>query len=187
VRWDGKIRPKTTCDEPAAHIDIFPTFLKLAGGKAPKQILDGTSLLPLWEASGEGQLPRDALYFHFPGYLEAGAKGWRTTPCGMIRARDISLLEFFEDGRVELYNLKEDIGQKNDLSKKMPEKTKELHQKLRDWRQAVKAAMPELKKAEECRECGGKFPTCRFGPASFQRTAMPGLELLVDPRLVSIS
>jgi arylsulfatase A-like enzyme/HEAT repeat protein len=149
VRWDGKIRPKAVSDEPAAHIDIFPTFLQLAGGKAPKQILDGVSLVPLWTAPDEARLPREALYFHFPGYLEAGAKGWRTTPCGMIRAGDFSLLEFYEDGRLELYNLKDDLGQKSDLAKQLPEKTKELHRKFQDWRQALKAAMPELKKDEK--------------------------------------
>src|SRR5205823_5706943 len=142
----GKIRPKQTCDEPTVHVDLFPTFLELARGKAPKQALDGMSVLPLWLNPGEVKLKREAIYLHFPGYLEAGQKGWRTTPAGMIRAGDYTLLEFFEDGKLELYNVANDIGQKNDLSKTMPEKTKELHGMLVKWRKDIGAPMPTLKK-----------------------------------------
>jgi arylsulfatase A-like enzyme len=147
VRWDGKIRPNTVSDQPAVHVDLLPTFVELARGKAPKQALDGVSLAPMWLSSGEAKLKREAIYFHFPGYLEAGAKGWRTTPCGMIRAGDFTLLEFFEDGKLELYNVKDDIGQKTDLSKKLPERTKELHGMLQKWRKEIGAPMPTLKKA----------------------------------------
>ena len=64
------------------------------------------------------------LYWHFPGYLGAGKDGWRTTPAGAIRAGDWKLIEFFETGKIELYNLAEDIGEKNDLAKKMPDRAK---------------------------------------------------------------
>src|SRR5262249_31300806 len=111
VRWPGVVKPGTTCAEPIASIDLFPTLLEAAGGKAkPGQVLDGLSLVPLLRSAGKGTLRRETLYWHFPGYLEAGragvAKGnWRTTPAGSIRAGDWKLVEFFETGRVELYNL----------------------------------------------------------------------------------
>jgi arylsulfatase A-like enzyme len=150
VRWPGVIRPGTVCDRPAIHVDLFPTFLELAGARAPAgQPLDGVSLVPLWKDPG-AKLPRDALYAHFPGYLEGNGPGnWRTTPVGTIRAGDFKLLEFFEDGRLELYNLKDDIGEKNDLAAKMPDKVKELQAKLAAWRKAVGAAMPERKAAKD--------------------------------------
>jgi arylsulfatase A-like enzyme len=147
VRWPGVIKPGTVCDHPAIHVDLFPTFLELAGAKPPKQTLDGVSLVPLWKDPGT-RLPREAVYAHFPGYLEGGGPGsWRTTPAGSIRAGDFKLLEFFEDGRLELYNLKEDLGEKTNLADKLPDKTRELHAKLVAWRKSVEAPMPELKKA----------------------------------------
>jgi hypothetical protein len=92
-------------------------------------------------------MEREPIYFHFPGYLEAGKKGWRTTPACMMRAGDFTLLEFFEDNRVELYNVKDDIGQKTDLAKKMPDKTRELHDQMIAWRKAINAPLPALKKS----------------------------------------
>jgi arylsulfatase A-like enzyme len=148
VRWPGVVRPGSVCDEPAIHVDIFPTFIEMAGGKKPSQPLDGVSLLPLLKDPG-AKLSREAIYMHFPGYLEGNGPGaWRTTPVGVIRAGDFKLLEFYEDGRIELYNVKEDIGEKKDLAKQMPEKAKELRQKLTAWRENIHAAMPRLKKED---------------------------------------
>jgi arylsulfatase A-like enzyme len=146
VRWPGKVKPGTTCDHPAIHVDIFPTFLEIAGAKPPKdQVLDGESLVPLFRDSS-AKLKRDAIFVHFPGYLEGGGAGkWRTTPVGTIRSGDWKLLEFFEDGRLELYNLKDDIGEKNNLAAKMPDRVKELHARLIAWRKDVGAAMPKKK------------------------------------------
>jgi arylsulfatase A-like enzyme len=146
VRWPGVVKPNSTCDEPAVHVDIFPTFVELAGGKKPEQPLDGVSLVPLFR-DPEARLKREAIYYHFPGYLEGGT-GWRTTPVGMIRAGDWKLLEFFEDGRLELYNVKEDIGEKKNLAAQMPDRVKELHGKLVAWRKQVNAAMPKLKEGK---------------------------------------
>ena len=102
---------------------MYRTFIEIAGKKAmPKHTLDGVSLVKLWK-NPDAKLGRDAIYFHFPGYLEGGKGDWRTTPAGMMRAGDFTLLEFFEDGRLELYNVKDDLGQKQNLVKAMPEKT----------------------------------------------------------------
>jgi arylsulfatase A-like enzyme len=144
VRWPGKTPPLSTCPQPAVHVDLFPTLLEVAGAKAPRQTLDGVSLAPLF-SSPDKPLGRDAIYFHFPGYLEAASGGWRTTPAGMIRSGDFTLLEFFEDGRLELYNLKDDLGQQKNLAAAQPDKTRELHAKLVAWRTAIGAPMPRLK------------------------------------------
>ncbi len=146
VRWPGVIKPGTTCDEPAIHVDLFPTLMELGRAKAPpKQVLDGESLVPLFR-DPRAKLKRDALYVHFPGYLEGGGPGqWRTTPVGSIRKGDYKLLEFFEDGRLELYNLKDDPGEKSNLAEKMPARTRELQTQLAAWRKNLKAAMPTPK------------------------------------------
>jgi arylsulfatase A-like enzyme len=157
IRWPGNIPPGRTSDQPAAHVDLFPTFLEVAGKKTmPRHKLDGISIVKLWK-DPDLKLDRDPIYLHFPGYLEAGKGGWRTTPACMMRAGDFTLLEFFEDNRLELYNVKEDLSQKRNLAKEMPQKTRELHQKMTDWRKDVKAAMPTMKKTaslEKVRRAG---------------------------------
>ena len=85
---------------------------------------------------------RDAIFWHFPGYLGAGVGSWRTTPGGAIRSGDWKLQEYFEDGRIELYNLRDDLSQTNNLAQKQPDKAKELHARLAAWRQEIKAPMP---------------------------------------------
>jgi arylsulfatase A-like enzyme len=156
VRWPAAIKPGTSSDVPTIHVDLYPTFLELAGGEPPaNQTLDGESLVALWRGASAG-LKRDAIYQHFPGYLGAGA-GWRTTPVGLIESGDWKLMEFFEDGKLELYNLRDDIGESKNLATEMPERTRELHQKLVAWRQAIHAPMPTPHKPEAAaRKRGGK-------------------------------
>ena len=142
-RWPGKIKPGTVCEESINSVDLYPTLLEVAGAKAPENyVLDGMSYWKLLTGDGKGTLNREAIYWHFPGYLGAGPGSWRTTPAGAIRSGDWKLQEFFEDGKIELYNLREDISQKNDLAAKMPEKVKELHDKLVAWRKSINAPMP---------------------------------------------
>jgi arylsulfatase A-like enzyme len=143
ARWPGKIAAGMTTGVPIISVDIFPTLLELTGAAAPKnQPLDGVSLVTYLSSGGKTAPSRDALYWHFPGYLGAGQNAWRTTPAGAIRAGDWKLQEFFEDGRIELYNLRDDLSEKTNLAAKMPEKGKELKEKLAAWRTAVKAPMP---------------------------------------------
>jgi arylsulfatase A-like enzyme len=141
VRWPGVVKPASQCDVPVITVDFYPTLLEMAGAERPSgQVLDGTSLLPLLR--GAGELGRDAIFWHFPAYLQGSGGTWRTTPAGAVRSGQWKLIEFFEDGRVELYNVVRDISEKNNLTGKMPEKAKELHQLLRNWRRSVNAKIP---------------------------------------------
>jgi arylsulfatase A-like enzyme len=143
VRWPGTTKAGATCEVPAIHVDMYPTFVDIAAGKRPEgYALDGESLVPLFK-DAQAKLKREAIYAHFPGYL--GAKkviSWRTTPVGVIVAGDWKLMEFFEDNRVELYNLREDVGEARNLAAKQPERVKELRGKLVAWRAEVQAPMP---------------------------------------------
>jgi arylsulfatase A-like enzyme len=142
VRWPGVTQAGSSCDVPTIHVDVFPTLAEIGKAPAPEgQPLDGESLAPLFRDPA-ARLKREAIYQHFPGYLGAGADTWRTTPVGLIQSGEWKLMEFFEDGRLELYNLKEDIGESKNLATEMPNKAKELHAKMIVWRESVKAPMP---------------------------------------------
>lgn len=141
VRWPGVTKPGSTCDVPTVHVDIFPTFLEIASAPQPRQVLDGESLVKLWRDPA-GKLQRDAIFQHFPGYLGSGPGLWRTTPVSLIQSGDWKLMEFFEDGHLELYNLRDDIGETRNLAGEMPDKARELQARLAAWRKEVKAPMP---------------------------------------------
>ena len=141
VRWPGVINAGASSDVPTIHVDIYPTFLDLANAPKPKQVLDGESLVPILK-NETSQLQRDAIFQHFPGYLGAGTNQWRTTPVSLIQSGDWKLMEFLEDGRLELYNLRDDIGETKNLAHQMPDKAKELHTRLVAWRKEVNAPLP---------------------------------------------
>ena len=147
VRWPGKVKPGGVCEEPVIGIDFYPTMLEIAGTRQPSgHVLDGLSIVPL--LSGKGTLNRKAIFWHFPAYLEAYNEKqwpWRTTPAGAIRQGDWKLIEYFEEGKIELYNLKNDLSEKNDLAGSMPEKANELHRTLIEWRKSVNAPVPTEK------------------------------------------
>jgi arylsulfatase A-like enzyme len=139
VRWPGVTKPGSVCDEPVISTDFAPTILDMAGVPAlPKQHLDGVSLVSLLR--GESAPKREALYWHYPHYSNQGG-----FPGGAIRMGDWKLLERFEDGRVHLYNLKDDIGEKNDLAEKESERVAAMRQKLHAWYREVDAKFLEAK------------------------------------------
>ena len=136
VRWPGVVEAGSVNHTPVTSTDFFPTILEIAGVKLPPEnALDGVSLVPLLQQTGS--VNRDALFWHYPHYHPGGA-----TPYSAVRKGDYKLIEFFEDQRLELYNLKNDIGESHDLSGQMPEKIAELHKLLQDWRASVGAQMP---------------------------------------------
>ena len=146
VRWPGTIKPGTHCDVPVISIDFYPTFLEIAGITKPKDLkLDGENILPLF--TGKKKFKKRELFWHFPAYLEAGNNLipgliWRTTPVSVIRKGDWKLLEYFEDGHLELYNLDKDISESNNLAEQLPGKVKTLHKKLLKWRVKINAPVP---------------------------------------------
>lgn len=135
VRWPGVVRPGTVCAEPTTTADLLPTFCDVAHADLPDQPIDGMSLLPLWK-SPDAQLARDAIYFHYPHYHHS-------RPAGAIRARDWKLIEFFDGSPLELYNLKQDIGESRNLAAERPDLADRLKRQLAEWREAVGARMPK--------------------------------------------
>lgn len=135
VKWPGQVRPGSTCDEPVIGMDIYPTVLEIAGLPArPDQHRDGVSLVPLL-TGGSTDLRRDVLYWHYPHYH-------RTLPYGAIREGDMKLIEFFEDGSLELYDLGTDPHETTNLAAAHPEKAARLLARLVAWRESVGAQMP---------------------------------------------
>ncbi|MHC4756103.1 MAG: sulfatase [Planctomycetota bacterium] len=137
IKVPGMTKPGSVSHEPVISTDFYPTILDIAQlPPKPQQHRDGLSLVPLLK--GAESLDRDAIYWHFPLYHPRGG-----TPCSTIRAGDYKLIELFEDYSVELYNLKNDIGETTDISKSNPEKTNELRQMLHKWRKDVNAQIPK--------------------------------------------
>jgi arylsulfatase A-like enzyme len=135
AKWPSKIPAGATCDTPVIGTDFYPTILDLAGLESRSdQHPDGVSIAPLLK-NPKATIPRDALFWHYPHYH-------RTKPYGAIRRGDWKLIEFFEDGNVELFNLASDPWEKNDLSKDQPERAKEMLGQLVAWRKSVGAQMP---------------------------------------------
>lgn len=141
VRWPERIPADTISDEPVISLDWFATYLAVAGVNSPQnQAQDGENLLPVLTQSGK--LDRKALFWHFPAYLQANKGTWRTTPVSVIRHGSWKLMEFYEDGRLELYNLEMDIGEEDNLAASRVEKREELHSQLKAWRAALDAPVP---------------------------------------------
>ena len=137
VKWPGVARPGSVCSVPVISTDFYPTILDMAGlPLRPTQHVDGVSLVPLLRQTGG--ISREALFWHYPHYGNQGG-----SPGSAVRAGDWKLIEFFEDGRLELYNLKDDLGEQHNLAAEQPGKTAELHRMLTDWRQAVGARLPK--------------------------------------------
>jgi arylsulfatase A-like enzyme len=136
IKWPGKGVRDVVCGVPVISTDFYPSLLEMASlPLLPEQHVDGVSLAPLLK--GEKHLQREAIYWHFPHYSNHGMQ----SPGGAVRFGDYKLLEYFENNTVQLFNLRQDIGEQNDLSLEMPEKTSELRMMLHTWREGVSAQM----------------------------------------------
>lgn len=137
ARWPGVITAGQECAEPCTSPDWYPTLLSAAGlPPEPEQAIDGRDLLPL--VRGE-ELRRGPIFWHYPHYSNQGG-----TPAASIRDGDWKLIEFFEDGRLELYNLREDIGEQRDLAARERDLAGQLHAKLVAWRDEIEAVIPKV-------------------------------------------
>lgn len=140
VKYPGVVKPATTYDRPVTSVDHYPTILEAAGVKGDAKHngkVDGESLLPV--LTGRGELKRDAIFWHYPHYK----RGTKTPPLGAIRKGDFKLIEFYEDKRLELYDLKNDIGEGRNLAASKPELAEALQKRLARWRASVGAQMPQ--------------------------------------------
>ncbi len=135
LRWPKLAKSVGVCSVPVTSTDFYPTILELAGQPArPEQHMDGVSLLPLLK--GNSELERDGIFWHYPHYGNQGG-----APCGALRDGNWKLIEWYEDGKLELFNLATDPGEQHDLAAKHPEQVAELHKRLVAWRKATDARM----------------------------------------------
>ena len=136
VRGPG-IASGVTSNAQAISCDLFHTLLDAAKiDTRPKGHTDGLSLIPILKNPGR-TLDREAIFFHYPHYYHT------TTPVTAMRKGDWKLLEYYEDNRVELYNLKNDLGESQDLANSMPDLASQLRSELHNWRTEVGALVPE--------------------------------------------
>lgn len=138
-RWPGKIEAGSRTSVPVTGVDLYPTFVHLAQGVVAE--LDGEDI---FEMVRKLRYDRD-LFWHFPAYLESyadGGQGFRSRPYSSIRSGNWKLILNYEDRSTELYNLKDDIGETNDLSSANPEKREELYHKLQEWIEKTNAPIP---------------------------------------------
>lgn len=134
VKWPGAVAPGSVCSEPVCSIDYFPTLMEILGQTAHSATggPDGVSLVPLLKQTGS--LQRDALYWHYPHYSNQGGR-----PGGAIREGDWKLIEFYENGRRELFNVKSNPNESNNVSDKHPDRVAALAAKLDAWRKKLDA------------------------------------------------
>ena len=139
IKWPARIPAGRTCDEPIIGTDYFPTVLEASGiAISPVNEMDGVSLVSLFQGAS---ISRGPLFWHFPHYSNHGLQ----SPGGAVRDGDFKLIEYFENGSVQLFNLNDDPGENKDLSKVFPEKTRELLSSLHAWREEISAQMPTRK------------------------------------------
>jgi arylsulfatase A-like enzyme len=136
IRAPGVAKPNSVCDTPVITSDFYPTLLELAGlPLAPSQHADGVSLVPVLKG---GELRHSApLFWHYPHYGNQGG-----APFGAARDGDWKLIEWYEDGSLELFNLRDDLGEQKNVAGKNAEKVQELRAKLVAWRADTHAVMP---------------------------------------------
>lgn len=150
ISWPRRVRAGSLDRTPVYTADLFATALDAAGLKNATGI-DGRSLLPL--LAGRGRIARDALYWHYPHYSNQSINGGHLDqPGAAIREGAYKLIEFYQDQRVELYDLSRDLGERNDLAASRPALVARLRRKLAAWRASVGAQMmtenPEYKPAK---------------------------------------
>ena len=130
IRYPGVTQPGSVSSEMICSIDLLPTIASCVGSKFKHQV-DGIDLTPALKGK---KLNRDALYWHYPHYSNQGG-----IPGGAIRMGDYKLFENYENGKVSLFHLKEDIGESKDLSLREPQRVKVMRKKLHTWYKEVDA------------------------------------------------
>ena len=137
VKWPGVVEPGKVTDEVGSSIDFYPTLIEASGGLTPPVAeTDGVSLVTALKG-GKVERDADAIFWHFPHYANQGGK-----PGGAVRAGDFKLVEFYEDGRRELFDVRKDLSESRNLIAEKPLIADNLAKRLDDWRKKVGAKMP---------------------------------------------
>lgn len=143
ISWPGHVATGESA-VPMLSMDFYPTLLELAGVKQEAKV-DGVSLVPLIEAkpAGSAIAARDAIFWHYPHYRSHG-KGHMNPPNSTIRKGDWKLILHYANAgkRIELYNLKNDPGEKDNLAEKEPATAKVLRERLDRWLEETGAQLP---------------------------------------------
>ena len=169
VHWPGRTKPNSKSHALVTGTDYYPTLLEMTGLPAlPDQHVDGVSFLPALRGKDHD---RGAIYWHFPHYSNHGYQ----SPGGAIRLGKYKLLEYYENGSVQLFDLEKDLGERNDLSGTKPDVTARLLKMLRDWRGEVDAKMPYPKTATSKPAKGARVTNAK--PSNASRT---GFNLATD-------
>ena len=150
VRWPGVARAGTVCHTPVHAVDLMPTLFAMSGAATPSAYpTDGVSLLPLLEG---GSLAARPLYWYMPFYDVR----WLSTPNAIVRDGDYKLIESFGDyieedtgnyrvgRRLELFDLRKDLGEKTNLAERMPERASRMSRQLHEWIRSTGAQVPKL-------------------------------------------
>lgn len=151
MSWPGVIKSDSVCQTPVTFVDVMPTLAELTGAPLPQnQPVDGVSIAPLLAGK---TIPERAIFWHYPFYLSGALKTkpvfgtdrmyWRGTPCSIIRKGDWKLMQFFETETTELYNIKNDIGEAQDLADTHPQKVEEMLDLLERWQVETQADIPQ--------------------------------------------
>lgn len=136
VRAPGVTKPGHESNEVVISTDFMPTILDLADlPPIPDQHQDGISLVPA--LSGE-KLDRDTVYWHYPHYGNQGGR-----PGSVLRQGPWKLIDWHGDTELELYNLREDVGEQENLANVHTQRRAELYEKLSHWRDSIGAIQPE--------------------------------------------
>jgi uncharacterized sulfatase len=168
-RWPGVTRPNSVTRRATISVDLYPTILEATRVKAiQEQVLDGVSLMSVLRDSAIA-LPREALYWHYPHYHHS-------RPSGAIRTGDWKAIEFFDTGEVELYDLRDDLGESKNLAGAMPDRAQDLRDRLRVWRRAVTAQMPQRNPAHDPRRAGEWWSRAKIAPTEAPGTYRPAGE-----------
>jgi arylsulfatase A-like enzyme len=130
VRGPGILRGSVSA-RPVVNMDLLPTLLEMIGGKVPRD-LDGISVAHLWQ--GKGEAPMRALYWHFPHYNNQGGR-----PSGAMRDGDWKLVEFYDTGVTELYDLSTDPSEKTDRAPAETMRVMAMKKQLGAWRKTIHA------------------------------------------------
>ncbi len=137
VRWDGIVKAGSICNEPVTSIDFYPTIAELSGDLLCKD-QEACSLYPLFTGKST-TVGKRALYWHFPHHRF----DVDFSMASAIRDGDWKLVQLFEQEEIYLYNLKDDLGETNNVFQANPQKGFELLEKLKKWQIRVNAEMPQ--------------------------------------------